>query len=76
MQTIGDRITEARKSASLTQQQLADRLGIRAGGRQRVSGWETGSRTPNRSNLAKIALATGTSAAWIEYGVGAMDGGN
>ena len=69
MQTIGDRITEARKSASLTQQQLANRLGIRANGIQRVSGWETGVRTPNRSNLAKIALATGASAAWIEYGV-------
>ena len=69
MQTIGDRITEARKSASLTQQQLADQLGIRANGIQRVSGWETGVRTPNRSNLAKIARATGASAAWIEYGV-------
>ena len=68
LQTIGDRIKQARESASLTQQQLADRLGIRASGIQRVSGWETGIRTPNRSNLARIAEATGASAAWIEYG--------
>jgi transcriptional regulator with XRE-family HTH domain len=76
MQTIGDRIKQARERAGLTQWQLADNLGIRASGIQRVSGWETGLRTPNRANLARIASATGASAAWIEYGVGEMNGGN
>lgn len=70
MQTIGDRIKQARERASLTQQQLADQLGIRANGIQRVSGWETGVRVPNRSNLMRIAIATGVNAAWIEYGGG------
>lgn len=72
--TIGDRIKQAREAAGLTQQQLADRLDIRANGIQRVSGWETGVRTPNRSNVMRIAIATGASAAWIEYGAGEMDG--
>jgi len=67
-QTIGDRIKEARERAGFTQQQLADRLGIRASGRQRVSGWETGLRTPRRDTLEKIARATGVTPAWIAYG--------
>ena len=69
MQTIGDRIKQARETAGFTQQQLADQLGIRANGIQRVSGWETGVRVPNRSNLSRIAIVTRASAAWIEYGV-------
>lgn len=69
MQTIGDRITEARKSASLTQQQLADAIGIPSYGRQRVNHWESGARAPGRAYLAKIAEALGVHPAWIEFGV-------
>ena len=74
MQTIGDRIKEARERAGLSQQELADRIGIRASGRQRVCGWESGLRTPLRATIDQIAQATGTTPAWIVYGVGEMDG--
>ena len=70
--TIGDRIKEARERASLSQQQLADALGIRASGRQRVCGWESGLRTPLRTTIDQIAAITGVTPAWIAYGVGEM----
>lgn len=66
--TIGERIKQARESAGLTQRQLADRLGIRASGFQRISGWETGLRTPSRKNAEKLAEVLGVTAVWILYG--------
>ncbi|MBR2731020.1 MAG: helix-turn-helix transcriptional regulator, partial [Clostridia bacterium] len=41
--TIGERIAQFRKDAGLSQEQLAERLGV---SRQSVSKWETGGVTP------------------------------
>ena len=64
---IGSRIRAARESANLTQQQLADAVGA-PGGRQQVSGWETGLRTPRRETLERIAEVLGVKAGWLMFG--------
>lgn len=68
--TIGDRIKLARQRSGLTQSQLAERLGIDRSQRQRVSIWETGKATPRKDTLEAIASITGTTAAWLDYGIG------
>lgn len=54
--TIGDQIKAARKSQNITQQELADRIGI---SRAQLGQWETKSRNPRMKNLSKIASALG-----------------
>ena len=49
-------ISAARKAAGMTQQQLADALGI---AQQSVARWETGEREPRVSTLKRIAAALG-----------------
>ena len=50
--TIGERIKAARKQAGMTQQELADRLGISYVG---ISNWESGKRKPKQETLERIA---------------------
>lgn len=50
--TIGERIRAARKKAGLTQNELAEKLGISPTG---VGQWETGRRTPKIESIKKIA---------------------
>ena len=56
--SIGEKIRKAIKEAGLTQQNLADKLGIT---NPVVNVWIQGRRTPNIENLKKIAAATGKS---------------
>ncbi|MBQ9457710.1 MAG: helix-turn-helix domain-containing protein [Bacilli bacterium] len=49
---LGERLAKLRKKAGLSQEQLADELGV---SRQAVSRWETGEAAPDTENL--IALA-------------------
>lgn len=49
-------ISAARKAAGMTQQQLADALGI---AQQSVARWETGEREPRVSTLKRIAAVLG-----------------
>lgn len=49
-------IRAARIAAGMTQQQLADALGI---AQQSVARWETGEREPRVSTLKRIAAALG-----------------
>lgn len=65
---IGARIREARLSAGLTQQALADRITPRTM-RQHVYNWERGTRTPSEPTLVRIAHALGTTPAWLRYGI-------
>lgn len=51
-------ITAARKAAGMSQQQLADALGI---AQQHVSRWERGERTPRIATLKRIAAVLGCS---------------
>lgn len=54
--TTGQRIKEARKSAKMTQAELAEKLGIPY---QSVSQWERDTRNPKYETLKKIADAIG-----------------
>jgi transcriptional regulator with XRE-family HTH domain len=54
---VGDRIRNARRTAELTQSQLAEALAVEA---ITVSRWERGVTTPSLARLARIAQATGT----------------
>ena len=55
---LGNKIKQLRNKASLTQEQLADELGISA---QSVSKWETGASMPDITLLPKIAERFGVS---------------
>lgn len=52
---VGNRISEARKQAALTQEQLADQIGVSV---QAVSKWENGHNLPDIENLMLIAEIT------------------
>lgn len=47
-------LAKFRKSAGLTQQQLAERVGV---SRQQIQKWECGERTPKLKNIIKLAAA-------------------
>lgn len=64
--TVGLRIREAREKAGLTQQQLANSLGIT--NRQRANQWESGYRTPSAKTMERIAEVLGASAGWLMFG--------
>ena len=55
---VGNIILRLRKEKNITQEQLANMVGISAGA---VSKWETGCSTPDISLLAPIARALSTS---------------
>lgn len=59
---IAARLRSARKNADMAQQDVADHLGIR---RENVTQWESGDRTPNASNLRKLASVLGVSVDWL-----------
>lgn len=51
---LGDRILTLRKSVGLSQEQLAEVVGV---SRQAISKWETGQTVPDLDNLIQLALA-------------------
>ena len=69
--SIGTRIREARKSANMTQQQLASKSGIKQAA---LSELETGESAGSKY-LASIASALGVSALWLETGRGPRSSG-
>ena len=56
--TLGERIKEQRKNAGLSQEKLAERMGI---SRQAVTKWESGQSAPSSDNLFKLAEVLGCS---------------
>ena len=52
--TVGEKIRAARKTAGLTQKELAEKMNISY---QNLAQWETGKRNPKLENLEKIAAA-------------------
>lgn len=56
MDTVGQRIGTARKAVGLSQDGLADRVGVSV---RTVSRWETGTRYPRSDDLRAIADALG-----------------
>lgn len=66
--TLGQRITEAREGAKLTQAELARRIGQ---SRSAINKWESGdTKNLKLDNLFKLAEKTGYSAKWIAVGEG------
>jgi putative transcriptional regulator len=58
------RLREARQAAGLTQQQVADRLGVR---RPNVARWESGTQLPRVDAALRVATAVGApvDAIWV-----------
>ena len=50
--SIGNKLAEARKKQNLTQEQLAERLGVT---RQAVSRWESGAAYPETDKIVRMA---------------------
>lgn len=64
-QTVGQRIKAARKAAGLTQQQLAEKSGLKY---QNITKWERGERNPKIETLLKISEACGCSVMYLTFG--------
>ena len=62
---FSERIVFCRKKAMLSQEELANRLGV---SRQAVSKWETGESIPDMNNLASLAEIFGVSLDWLIKG--------
>ncbi len=64
---LSEKIQTCRKQAGLSQEQLAERLGV---SRQAVSKWETGEATPELSKLAALCSVLNVSADWLLNDIG------
>jgi len=64
--TPGDRLRKARESAGLSQQQLADRIGISRGS---VTNYESDKHPVRRIVLNAWAAATGMNLEWLRDGI-------
>lgn len=63
--TFQDRLRKARESANLTQEELAEALGIIRGSIQR---WESGTRYPRPKMIEDLAKATNVPLEWLLHG--------
>lgn len=59
---LQDKILYCRKKAGLTQEELAEKIGV---SRQAVSKWETGDALPEVNKLRLLAQALGVTADWL-----------
>ena len=64
-----DRIKEIRKTLNLTQQEFADRLGIKRGG---IANYEIGRNDPSDSVISLICREFNVNEQWLRYGNGDM----
>lgn len=71
--TIGERISKERKLLLLTQEDLAEKIGV---SRQAISKWEIGSALPDIDNLGKLSLIFGVSLDYLVKGEGEEGNGN
>ena len=60
--TIDEKIAKARRKKRLTQEELADRLGV---SRQAVSKWESGAALPETDKLARLSGLLGVSCDYL-----------
>ncbi len=60
--TMGAKLAQARKQANLTQEQLAERLGVT---RQAVSRWESDTAYPETDKIVRMAQILNVSCDWL-----------
>ncbi len=60
--TLSEKILYCRKRCSLSQEALAEKIGV---SRQAISKWETGEAAPELSKLALLAKTFGVTADWL-----------
>ncbi|WP_370226088.1 helix-turn-helix domain-containing protein [Pararhodobacter marinus] len=65
--TLGDRLAAGREAASMTQSQLAQRLGVRA---KTLRDWENDVSEPRANRLQMLAALLGVSLRWLLTGEG------
>lgn len=63
---IGQRIKEAREQLGMSQEDLADALGLAF---QSIQQWESGKTTPRANRMRKLAAILGKTPSWIQFGV-------
>ena len=68
--TIGNRISSLRKAQQISQEEIADKIGV---SRQSVSKWETDACAPDAYNLIELAKALNTSVEYIVTGETSVD---
>lgn len=66
MTSIGSRIRELRKKAGLTQDELAEIIGVKRG--VTISNYEKGEREPDLENIRKIAAHFNVTSDWLING--------
>ena len=59
--TTGEKIKRIRRHRQMTQKELGEKIGLGAGGANRIAQYEMGYRTPKRDQLNKIANALNVS---------------
>jgi transcriptional regulator with XRE-family HTH domain len=69
MGTFSDRLKEIRRENNLTQQEFADRIGIKRG---TVANYELGRNEPLDAVISLICKEFGVSEDWLRYGDGEM----
>jgi transcriptional regulator with XRE-family HTH domain len=68
--TLGNRLWRARRHVNLTQQQLAERLGV---GLKSIKEYESDRRRPKRAVLLGWAVQCQVDPRWLEHGAGEPD---
>ncbi|GAB4018883.1 hypothetical protein GCM10028773_20090 [Spirosoma koreense] len=64
---FGQTLKELRKAKGLSQEDLAEKLGVRSG-KQTISNWELGKNEPTLSDIRKIAEVLGTTVGYLVDG--------
>lgn len=67
---MNERIKEVRKARNMTQQQLAEAIGL---SRNYIAMIETGQRDPSDRTIADICRVCGVDEIWLRTGTGDMD---
>lgn len=73
METLGSRLKELRRQRNLTQQKIADALGV---SKTSVIYWEKDENIPKHESLIALARTLGTTTEWLLNGVAAPEKSN
>lgn len=66
---MGERLKKIRKTLDITQQQLADKLGV---SRSNIAGYEAGRNEPGDAFISLFCKLYNINEVWLRYGTGEM----